>query len=411
VDKLNLKLSDQEMARGAARATESVPAYDLYMRARSSIRGRPTAASYQSALALFEEATIKDSQFARAYAGIAESCFGLYRITKDPQWSQKGLGAAQQSISLDRNLPDVHMVMGSGYLLTGKTSEAISEFNRAVELAPSSDEAFRRLGNAFSQAKNKDLALKNFNKAIAINPYSTENFNGLGIAQSSFGNMDAAIAAFNKVIKLQPDYAGGYSNVGGILYRQGKWTECIPLFKKALELEKSARNNQNLGVVSLYSGNSAEAVRLFEEAARLGPKNHLNFGNLGDAYRASGQAVKADAAYQKAIELAYNAWKLNSKDATTLSNLALYYAEKGDAPQALNFIRRARAIDANDNGVMYTEAVIHHLDGHDELALPALEKSFASGYPARVAANDYALRTLRTNAEFQKLLSRHDKSA
>ena len=411
VDKLNLQLSDQEMALGATRATESSEAYDLYMRGRSLIRGRPAAENYKAALALFDQAVAKDSHFARAYAGIAESCFGLYRITKDTQWSVKGLGAADQSISLDRNLPDVHMVVGSGYLLTGKNAEAVSEFTQAVRLAPSSDEAYRRLGNAFVRLKKKELARENLKKAIAINPYSYANFNGLGIAESSFGNSDAAIAAFRKVIQLQPDFAGGYTNVAGILYTQGKWTECIPLYKKALTLETSALNYQNLGVVSLYSGDFKEAVRLFEEAARLGPKNHLNFGNLGDAYRAAGQTAKADAAYQKAIELAYSAWKLNTNDASTLRGLALYYAEKGDAAQAINFIRRARAIDANDNTVMYTEGVIQHLAGHDELALLALEKSFVSGYPARVAANDYALRTLRANPGFQKLLSAHDKAA
>lgn len=411
VDALRLKLSDREMALGATRATENSEAYDLYMRGRSLIRGRPTADSYQAALVLFDQAVAKDSHFARAYAGIAESCFGLYRITKDPQWSVKGLGAADQSISLDRNLPDVRLVVGSGYLLTGKNAEAVSEFTQAVQLAPSSDEAYRRLGNAYVRIKNKDLASRNLKKAIAINPYSYANFNALGVAESTFGDKKAAIAAFRKVIQLQPDFAGGYSNVAGILYSQGKWTECIPLYKKALALETSALNYQNLGVVSLYSEDSAEAVRLFQEAATLGPKNHLNFGNLGDAYRAAGEAAKADAAYQKAIELAYQAWKLNSKDATTLRSLALYYAEKGDATQALNFIRRASAIDASDNNVMYTEAVIHHLAGRDDLAIPALKKSFESGYPARVAANDYALRTLRTNPAFQQLLSTHNKPA
>lgn len=411
VDKLQLKLTDQEMARGASRSTEDSGAYDLYMRGRSIIHGKPAAENYQTALTLFEQATVRDSHFARAYAGIAEACFGLFRITKDTQWSQRGLGAAQQAVSLDRDLPDVHIVMGSGYLLTGKTAEAIAEFNQAVELAPSSDEAYRRLGNAYKAAKNKDLALKNLRKATVINPYSYANFNALGIAESSFKDTEPAILSFKKVMQLQPDYAGGYSNVGGILYNQGKWNECIPYFEKALKLEDSARNYQNLGVVTLYSGNTTEAVRLLEQAVRLAPKNYLNFGNLGDAYSATGQTAKAKATYQTAIELAYNSWKLNSKDATTLANLALYYAEKGDFTQALTFIRRARAIDANENSVMYTEAVIHHLTGHDELALPALKKSFESGYPPRVAAVDFALRTLRPNAEFQKLLTSHSKPA
>ena len=410
VEKLKLKLTREETARGASRATEDSGAYDLYMQGRSLIHGKAVAENYKAALALFDQATERDSHFARAYAGIAESCFGLYRLTKDPQWSEKGLGAAQQSISLDKDLPDVHLVVGSGYLLTGKTTEAISEFKRAVELAPSSDEAYRRLGSAYARAKNKEAALQNLHRATTINPYSWANYNTLGLAESGFGDIDAATVAFKKVIQLQPDYAGGYNNLGGMLYNQGRWSECIPYFKKALQLDKSAQNYQNLGVVSLYSGESTEAVRLLEEAARLAPKNHLNFGNLGDAYSAVGQTAKATDAYQKAIDLAFTAWKLNSKDAATLGNLALYYAEKGDIDQATKFIQRARAIDPKDNSVMYFEGVILHLAGKDQQSLVALKQGFESGYPARVAANDYALRTLHPNPEFQKLVSAYRKA-
>ncbi len=410
VDHLKLKLSTEEMARGTARATEDSAAYDVYMRGRNLLHGKAVAENYKQALTLFDQATARDPHFARAYAGIAEACFGLYRITKDTQWSEKGLGAAQQSISLDKDLPDVHLVVGSGYLLTGKTTEAISEFNRAVELAPSSDEAYRRLSAAYRTAKNRELALKNAKRATTINPYSFANFNALGLAESTFGNYDAAVEAFKKVIQLQPDYAGGYNNIGGMYYKLGKWQECLPYFKKALEIEKSAQNYQNLGVVTLYTGNAAEAIRLFEEAARIAPKNHLNFGNLGDAYSAAGETAKASDAYQKAIDLAFAAWKLNSKDGSTLCNLALYYAEKGDAGQAEKFIQRARAIDDKDNSIMYSEGVVLHLAGKDEQSLTALRLSLQNGYPVQAAANDYALRTMRATPAFQSLIAEYTKT-
>jgi len=412
VENLKLKLSSQELAQGAARATEDSEAYDLYMRGRSLMRGRPTAANYQASLDLFDKAISRDYRFARAYAGIAESSFGLYRSTKDPKWTERGLGAAREAFSLDPQLPDVHLVVGRGYLLTGRISEAISEFKRVVELAPSSDEAYRNLGNAYRDSGNKDLAIVNLKKAIAINPYYSANFNALGLAETKFGNRGAAIAAYKKVIKLQPDYSGGYSNLGSIYYRQGNWNDSLPLFRKALELDnKSPQNYQNLGVLSLYLGNFAESVRLLEKARDLGQKGYLNFGNLGDAYSATGQPSKAADAYKEAIKLALEEdHKLNSKNPETLGDLALYHAEIGDTQQAINFINRARSIDANNESVMYLEGVILHLAGKDDQALPALKKSFASGYPARVAANEFALRTLRTNPEFQKLLAAYHAS-
>ena len=41
-----------------------------------------------------------------------------------------------------------------------------------------------------------------------------------------------------------------------------------------------------------------------------------------------------------------------------MGDLALYYAKKGDAHNALQYITQARSIDANDNYLMYSEALV-----------------------------------------------------
>ncbi|MCU1260974.1 MAG: hypothetical protein JWO80_3859 [Bryobacterales bacterium] len=403
VDKLDVKLSDAEVARGAARPTEDSAAYDLYLRGRSLMRGKADVATYTSALALFDSAIAKDYRFARAYAGMAEGNFALYRLTKDPSWMQKGVAAAQHAEDLDRQLPEVHLAAGIAYFDTGKTPEAIAEFRQAIALAPNSDDSYRRLGSAYLRIGKLDLALENYGKAVQINPYNWRNYNQLGAAYLKIHDRPKALAAFQRVTQLQPDYAGGYANMGYVYYTSGDWDKCGPQFRKALELQKSTENYRNLGVFTLYSGKAAEAVQLLEQAALLGRDDQLNFSNLGDAYFVTGQTDKAVSAYKKAIDLAYRAFRLNPKDGPMLSSIAVNYAKTGDTQQAETFIHRARAIDPSDNQIAYGEAIVEQLAGHTGEALKALGESIKLGYPARVAAHEPYFKSLGANPEFQKL--------
>ena len=405
VDKLNVKLSEQEMARGASRPTEDSGAYDLYLRGRSLLRGKADQPTYTSALDLFGQAIAKDSRFARAYAGIAEASFALYRLTKDADWLQKGLGAAQHAEDLDRQLPEVHRAAGIAYTDTGKYPEAIEELTQLVRLAPNSDESYRRLGSAYLKAGKRDLALQSYVKAAQVNPYNWRNYNQLGATYLDFKDMPKASAAFQKVIQLQPDYFGGYANIGNVYYNSGNWDRCLPAWRKALELAKSSVNYQNLGVLTLYSGNTAEAIDLLEHAAALAPKDGVNFANLGDAYAMGGEKDKSVADYKKAIELYHAEFRVNPKDAKALSGLAASYAKLGEGNQAEQFIHRARSIDPSSGGIAYKEAIVESLAGHTDQALKSLEESIRLGYSAREAANDPYLKLLANNPEFQKVTS------
>ena len=74
-----------------------------------------------------------------------------------------------------------------------------------------------------------------------------------------------------------------------------------------------------------------------EKAVELGPNQELAVGNLADAYRGSGQKEKAIATYDKAIALAFQELRVNPQSSSTLEDLALYYAKKGE-PRAWNGI-------------------------------------------------------------------------
>ena len=66
VTALELKASDEELARNALRPTENVAAYELYLKGRDILRGKRDVKRVQSAVDLYEQAIKKDPAFALA---------------------------------------------------------------------------------------------------------------------------------------------------------------------------------------------------------------------------------------------------------------------------------------------------------------------------------------------------------
>jgi eukaryotic-like serine/threonine-protein kinase len=405
VTALELKPSDEELARNALRPTENVAAYELYLKGRNILRGKRDVKRVQSAVDLYEEAIKKDAGFALAYAGLADASLILYNLSHDAAWSQKALNAAQRAQALNDEIPEVHFALGNVYAATGKTTEAIVELKHALTLAPNSDEGFRRLGDAYVAAGKEAEALQAYQQGIDANPYYWLNHNKMGMAYAQFGQNQKSMDSFKRVIELAPDLALGYENLGGVSFQAGKWNDAIVAFGKALKIEPSQSLYSNLGTAYFYLGHMNDAVATFQKAVALNPKDHVAVGNLADGYRWSGDKARAKSTYEEAIALALKSLRVNPQDATTIGYLGFYYAKNGDAKKGLDFIHRARSIDGNDNSLIYIEAVVNALAGQQTEALASLKAALQKGYPVQQARNDPDLKVLANNPDFDKLIA------
>jgi serine/threonine protein kinase/tetratricopeptide (TPR) repeat protein/TolB-like protein len=405
VTALELKPSDEELARNALRPTENVGAYELYLKGRDILRGKRDVKRVQSAVDLYEQAIKKDPAFALAYAGLADASLIMYNFKQDPAWSEKALSAALHAQTLNDEIPEVHFALGNAYKVTGKTAEAVVELKRALTLAPNSDEGYRRLGDVYLATGKEDDAIQAYQRAIDANPYYWLNHNRMGTVYFQLGQNEKALAAFRRVMELAPESTLGYDNIGAVYFREGKWNDAIVSFGKALKIAPSESLYSNLGTAYFYLGHRADAVAMFQKALALSPADHEVVGNLADGYRWSGDTAKAKATYEQAIALALKALRVNSQDASTLGFLASYYAKNGDSKKGIEFIRRARSIDAKDNDLMYKEAVVEAIAGQQADALASLRAALEKGYPVQQAKNDPELKALATNPELDKLIA------
>jgi eukaryotic-like serine/threonine-protein kinase len=411
VTALDVKPTNEEMALAAARPTDDVDAYDLYLRGRQAYRDPDRQKAFKTAIDYYQRAIEKDPSFALAYTGIADASLGNYLNTKDSFWAQKAIGAAQRAEQLKDNLPEVHFSLGSIYQATGKTAESISELKRGLELAPNSANGYMRLGDVYLSDGQTPQALAAYKKAIDVNPYNAAFHWELGRAYFSIGQNDDALAEFKNVTELEPDSADAWNNLATIDERMGKYQESIPAYQKSIELGSNWSTYANLGYVYTILKEYPQAIQTLQKAVELGPNQEMAAGNLADAYRYSGQKDKATASYDKAIALAFQELQVNPQNAEVLGDLGAYYAKKGDARKGMEFIERARSIDRQDVELIYIQAVVENLAGKPAEAIRGVQEALEKGYPIQEVKEDPEMASLQTNPAFQSLLQRYDKQA
>ena len=403
---LDLKPSDAEQARVSSHPTENLKAYDLYLQGRNTLRNGHSQDAYREAVGLFEKAIDKDSNFALAYTGLADSSLRMYGETKESIWAQKATLAAQQAERLSGNLPEVHLSLGGVYSATGKTTQAVSELKRALELAPNSDEAYRNLGEAYSLGGQTDQAIAAYQKAVAANSYYWLNHYALGNAYFNLGDNAKALPEYQKVIEIASDSPMGFEGIGSVNLREGKWSDAIPQYQKALALAPDSPTYSNIGTAYFFLKNYDEASKMYAKAVEMTPNDEQLLGNLGDAYRWSGHSDQAATTYSKAISLAFQELQVNPRSSSIMGDLGLLYAKKGDAANAVQYTNQARAISPDDVQLMYSEAQVKAILSKPEEALKSLRLALDKGYAAEEAWNDPEFQKLQALPQFSQMVNR-----
>ena len=125
-------------------------------------------------------------------------------------------------------------------LVVAACAAEVAEEEEAVPAVGTAVEHDER-GIVFALAGLYEQAITEFNKAIELDPEYAEAYNNRGNAYWNKGNFDRAIADYDKAIELDPEYAEAYSNRGFVYYLKGELTKAISDLEKCLELSDDPR--------------------------------------------------------------------------------------------------------------------------------------------------------------------------
>jgi non-specific serine/threonine protein kinase len=156
---LRVQLSPQEQQELAAKPTENLQAYDLYLRGRSYAR-RLTRQDMEFALQMFENAVAQDPGFALAYAAIANVCAQYhYNYERKKSWLERSREASRKAVSLNSQLPEVKVAQGWILYTQGEYSEAVHVAREAIDRKRDTEGAYYlMLRSLFAAGRYQEIA-------------------------------------------------------------------------------------------------------------------------------------------------------------------------------------------------------------------------------------------------------------
>jgi adenylate cyclase len=205
---MQVKLTEGEQARAAARGTNNLEAYLKCLQANEYFN--PTNKE-RNALAkqLAEEAIALDPEYAWAYynLGRAHQQDVWFGTSKSPKQSlDKAKELLQKAIVLDDNLAEAHGLLGFLYAVERQHDKALAQGKKAVELNPNSAMAHIYLGKVYIFASRWEESIPEYKMAIRLNPIPPGYyFWSLGLSYGYIGQYDEAITWCEKAVHMEPD--------------------------------------------------------------------------------------------------------------------------------------------------------------------------------------------------------------
>ncbi len=287
----------------AARGTEDLAAYDLYLRGRFFFQKRGEDA-LRSALAFFEQAAAKDPTFARAYAGIADvyAVLPLYADVRIDSVLPLGLRNIDKAIALDSTVPEAYASRANLLGVGWRWSEAERDYQRALALDP-----------------NYATAHQWYGEMLLVN-----------------GRVDEAVAQLHRATELDPLSPVAFGSYGLALGIAKRDVQAQAAVRHSLDLDSTLLVTRMMsGTVQLYGNRVAEAIRQLEPALQLDTANTFTLGVLGYAYGKAGRTAQAREIVRRLAKVP------NQNSAAGAAARA--YLGIGDTAQALTMLERAAA--------------------------------------------------------------------
>ncbi|WP_276372255.1 helix-turn-helix domain-containing protein [Chryseolinea sp. H1M3-3] len=273
-NELNAKLSPEEKSKLSKTDTDNPKAYDLYLKAIYEYRTYTNKGAHNS-IDLLTQAIALDSNYARAYAFLANSYIGLAAI-----WGaelsaldalQKGKPFIDKALVLDPNLDEAHMLMGFYKLYNDWDFEgAEAEYKLAID--SDHPDALALYIDYLNFVLRHDEALSFAERLNVKDPYYPNSRMILSYIYN--GRMDEALEFSESRLKLFNNYYTMDSH-GFLMLNMKRYNEAIAYFKKAIALEgiRYPRMLGWMGAAYAKSGKRHDAVKIIDELKSRLAKN------------------------------------------------------------------------------------------------------------------------------------------
>lgn len=215
--------TDQEAAIAASAqkdigGTQSVAAYEAFLRGASLYSLSVGEDTDRAALAQFEVAIDQDPSYAAAYAMRSTALAAIANASSDTQQNRRfyaeAIAAAERAIAIEPKLALGHLALGfalnNGQL---RRSAAAEHYRAAQQLAPGDSDVLRGAATFQSYGKDQALAKQMIAQVLALDPLNPRAFQAAGFIALFARDYPLVIKRMERALQLNPGSPGAHFGI------------------------------------------------------------------------------------------------------------------------------------------------------------------------------------------------------
>jgi len=340
-EQLKIKLTETEEERINRKSTKNIDAYTFYLKGKEYYY-RYSSNDNDKAIELFKKAIKVDSNYALAYAGLANAYaqrFGIYAMGKE--WLDTSLVMSLKAIELDPDIAEPYKSIGVVYFYSGDLHKAIDNYRKAIDINPNLVPAMTNLSSIYWLTGNYPEAKRWVEKSISIEVKRSTNYRFLGLIYQGLGDYKNAEKNLLKVLELQPNLSFVISDLTKLYLMSNQINKARKMLTNThAKKPKDFRVLSAMGDFELYTGNYDKAKGYYQKAIDLtsidyGPATEYAFvirqKNLNESNKIFNKIIKE---YSAEIES-------GSEDFNYPYDLARIYSVRNQKQKALYYFNEA----------------------------------------------------------------------
>ena len=303
-NEVKIKLTVQDQVRLVSSQEVNPRAYELYLIGRHHWNQR-TIQGYKQAIESYNKALEQDSNYAPAYAALADGYILLGEQGGIPQQEAGKLAdnAIKKALALNSKLAEAYSSKGVWKLsYEWNWSESEKAFKQAIELSPGYAVTYQWYGRILGFAGRFDEAIKQLEKAKELDPLSPIIVAYIGQVYIFAKEYEKADDHLQQALKVHPNHPLILHNIGELYIAQGRYAEAIAPLKQSAEMSVSGHYKAMLGYAYAMANRRAEAMSILNELLTRSDSGIISGFNLAAVYLALGEKEKSLSQLEKGFE-------------------------------------------------------------------------------------------------------------
>jgi protein O-mannosyl-transferase len=219
----------------------------------------------------------------------------------------RALVCFRKAIKINADISQLQMQIGMAMCGLGRAHDAKPYFRKALELDPTSADAWFELAQAqgadASDPAGESQAIENYLRALELEPKMADAYNNLGNIYLRRNEYQKAADCFSKAIELDPKLAEAQRNLGTLLFLSRRYPEAAQCFRLAVAADPQfTKAHFDLANVSLLLNHVEVAIAEFQTTIAQDPSHAFAHGNLANLLWVQGLEAQAVAHYRLAVQ-------------------------------------------------------------------------------------------------------------